>query len=61
MGKKFRKLIVPILFLFLMLEVGLLVGDTYIYCKYKVAKNSVNGRIICEIDNLINFSGMASK
>ena len=42
------------------LELGVLGTDTYIYCKYKTSKININGQIICKIDNLINFSGMAS-
>jgi hypothetical protein len=61
MRSRYKKIIAAVMFLLIMLEIGLLAGDTYIYSKYKVAKNNVNGKIICFVDNLINFSGMASK
>lgn len=61
MRGKFKKIILIVLFLSFALEGGLLVGDTYIYCKHKVSKITINGRIIAKLDNLINFSGMASK
>lgn len=59
--RKIKKIILSVLFLLLMLEVGLLAGDTYIYVKNKAAKNNINGKIICKIDSLINFSGIASQ
>jgi len=56
----FKKISLTIICILIAVELGFLVGDTYIYCKYRSAKLSTNGKIICEIDNLINFSGMAS-
>jgi hypothetical protein len=35
--------------------------ETYNYVRTKSAHLTVNGRIVCEIDNLTNFSGMATR
>lgn len=59
--KKFKKLIVSFLLLVLVAEFGALVGEGYTYKKYKFSSANINGKIVCKIDNLINFSGMASK
>ncbi len=58
--KKFKKFIVAILIVGFTLELGLLIGDGFTYNKYKYASLNLNGKIVCEVDNLINFSGMAS-
>jgi uncharacterized protein YneF (UPF0154 family) len=56
--KRFKNIILSIFFIAFMLEAGLLVGEFYIYNKYKTAHLNINGRIVCELDNLINFSGL---
>lgn len=61
MRKKLKKSLLIITCVALAIEIGVLAGDTYIYCKYKTSKLNLNGRIISEIDNFINFSGMASR
>jgi hypothetical protein len=61
MRGKFKKIILIVLVLSFALEGGFLIGNTYIYCKHKVSKTTINGKIIAKLDNLINFSGMASK
>lgn len=59
--KKFKKIMVLILIFGVILEGGLLVRETYTYINYKYCHFSINGRIVAKVDNLINFSGMASK
>ena len=56
-----KKILLYTIGILITLELGMLAGDTYIYCKYKTSKTNINGQIVCKIDNLINFSGMASK
>jgi len=58
--KKFKKIIVSILIFGVVLEGGLLARETYTYVNDKYSNITVNGRIVAEADNLINFSGMAS-
>jgi len=59
--KKFKKFIIMVLIFAVTIESGALVGEAYSYKKNKYCKGTVNGRIVAKIDNLINFSGMASK
>lgn len=46
--------------LLLIIELGCLIRETYTYTKNKACSTNINGRIVSEIDNLINFSGMTS-
>jgi hypothetical protein len=59
--KKFKKLIINCLILLFVSELGLLIGETYIYTKYDYCRLNINGRIVAKVDNTINFSGWASK
>jgi hypothetical protein len=59
--KKFKKLIVGFLILLFVAECGAIVGEGITYNKYGFASTNINGRIVCEADNLINFSKWASK
>jgi uncharacterized protein YneF (UPF0154 family) len=59
--KKIKKYIVSVLVILLCIEFGALFGEFLTYKKYKAASYNLNGRIISELDNLINFSGLASK
>ena len=58
--KKIKKFIIMVLIFAVTIEAGALVGEGYTYKKYGFASRNTNGRIVCEIDNLINFSGIAS-
>lgn len=56
--KKIRKIIVLILIIGITLETGALISEGYTYKKYRYSSLNLNGKIICKIDDLINFSGM---
>lgn len=57
--RKAKKIIISILICLLAVESGLLFEEAYNYNKYKYSRLTLNGYIIAQVDNLINFSGMA--
>jgi Tfp pilus assembly PilM family ATPase len=59
MVKKIRRYIIGILIFALSIECVLLVGEAHYYKVNKASHMNINGRIVSEIDNLVNFSGMA--
>jgi hypothetical protein len=59
--KKYKRIVLSILLSVFILEGNMLGMETYNYVRTKSAHLTVNGRIVCEIDNLTNFSGMATR